>query len=238
MSRETMISGDVEGVARWRHARPECPRGQNGVHLSQASVPRTCWRLPPDLIRPQITPIRARRQLAGRTGGGGGNRTRVRRQIHVSLYVRSLQFWSRPPCSPRTGSAEDPPLDFAGDFEALTTGYPPVNDALLKPLKAQATEDELLLKQPVRLVGRHFLVCHSFYELLAISARNLHSTIPVEPISPPHHKRSALHENYKQFPGRSATNSAVFEAPPAWYPASECRLRIANPKEPPDESYR
>jgi len=143
-----------------------------------------------------------------KTGGGGGNRTRVRRQIHASLYVRSLRYWSRPPCSPRTGSAEDPPLDFAGDFEALTAGYPPVNDALLKPLKAQATEDELLLvKQPVRLVGRHFLVCHSFYELLAISARNLHSTIPVEPISPPHNREVHCTCYYKQFPRRPATDS-------------------------------
>jgi hypothetical protein len=61
-----------------------------------------------------------------------------------------------------------------------------VNDALPRPLKAQAAEDELLLvKQPVRLVRRHFLVCHSFNELVTISARNSHSTIPVEPKSPP-----------------------------------------------------
>jgi hypothetical protein len=128
-----------------------------------------------------------------KNGGGGGNRTRVRRQIHAGLYVRSPQFWSRPPCSPRTGSTEDPPLNFAGDAEALIAGYPPVNDALLWPLKAQAAEDELLLvKQPVRLVGRHFLVCHSFNELLAISARNLHSTIPVETMSPPRFEECAL----------------------------------------------
>ena len=61
-----------------------------------------------------------------------------------------------------------------------------MNDALLQPPETQAAEDEpLLVKQPVRLVGRHFLFCHSFYELVTISARNLHSTIPVETKSPP-----------------------------------------------------
>jgi len=129
-------------------------------------------------------------------GGGGGNRTRVRRCFSLNFYVRSSGSQSRQGERPERFLLAQP-ARFSIEGRQALPSIQPANPASRRPCGPRAHPERaaLFFRPPERKrIRRHLFFSHLIYEAVGTSARRLGLHTPVEPYSPP-----TLSKNYSNY---------------------------------------
>ena len=129
-----------------------------------------------------------------KNGGGGGNRTRVRRQFNESVYVRSLRIQSHaPPARQTRPSARQPERVSSGDPLAEVPGPVCISRRPVPLLQTKVDGTGCpLVRLPMRTSDRSQLCFFpSVLRGNGTSTRSSRLATPVEAVSPPMDKERA-----------------------------------------------